>query len=144
MDILGIPRIRENKDLVRNRYGIFLLLDFCKGNNFFILNERLDGDKHGNYAYKNVSVVDYCICNARFVNIFVTLKVLEFSKLFSDVHCPLSICLNVKTNCLANTTESSQKGTERVNKWDNEKFLNFQSSINQDDLNKTIVQLVRA
>ena len=91
-------------------------------------------------------MVDNCICNARFVNIFVTLKVLEFSKLFSDVHCPLSICLNVKTNCLANTTESSQKCTERVNtgKWDNEKLLSFQSNINQDDLNKTIVQLVRA
>jgi hypothetical protein len=131
--------------LVKNRYGT-LLLDLCKGNNFFILNARLDGDKHGNYTCKNASVVDYCICIARFVNIFVTLKVLEFSKLFPDVHCPLSICLNGKTNCLANTTESSQKCTERVNtgKWDNEKLLNFQSNINQDDLNKTIVQLVRA
>jgi hypothetical protein len=129
--------------LVKNRYGT-LLLDLCKGNNFFILNARLDGDKHGNYTCKNASVVDYCICNARFVNVFVTLKVLEFSKLFSDVHCPLSICLNFKTNFLANTTENSQKCTERVNKWDNEKFLNFQSNINQDDLNKTIVQLVRA
>jgi hypothetical protein len=86
-------------------------------------------------------VVDYCICNARVVNIFVTLKVLEFSKLFSDVHCPLSICLNVKTNCLDNTTESSQKGTERVNKWDNEKLLNFQSNINQDDLNRLLYNL---
>ena len=102
------------------------------------------GDKHGNYTCINASVVDYCICNARFVNIFVTLKVLEFSKLFSDVHCPLSICLNVKRNCLANTTESSQKATEKVKRWDNEKLLSFQSSINQDDLNKTIVQLVRA
>jgi hypothetical protein len=46
-----------------------LLLDLCKGNNFFILNARLDGDKHGNYTCKNVSVVDYCICNASFVNI---------------------------------------------------------------------------
>jgi hypothetical protein len=89
-------------------------------------------------------VVDYCICNASFVNIFVTLKVLEFSKLFSDVHCPLSICLNVKVNCLANTTESSQMATEKVKRWDNEKLLSFQSNINQDDLNKTIVQLVRA
>ena len=87
LDILGIPRIRENKDLVKNRYGT-LLLEFCKGNNFFILNGRLDGDKHGNYTCKNVSVVDYCICNASFVNIFVTLKVLEFLKLFSDVYCP--------------------------------------------------------
>lgn len=69
LDILRIPRVRENKDL----YGI-LLLDFCKGNDSFILNGRLDGDKHGNYTCKNVSVVVYCICNASFVNRFLTLK----------------------------------------------------------------------
>lgn len=65
----------------------------------------------------------------------------EFSKLFSAVHCPLSICLNVKKNCLANTTESSKKGTEKVKRWDNEKLLNFQSNINQDDLNRLLCNL---
>ena len=74
LDILRIPRVRENKDLFRNRYGV-LLLDFCKGNNFFILNGRLDGNKYGNYTCKNVSVVGYCICNASFVNRFLTLNV---------------------------------------------------------------------
>ena len=65
-------------------------------------NKDIYGDKHGNCTCKNASVVDYCICNGSFVNRFFTiLNVLEFSKLFSDVHCPLSIYVNVKQYVLS-------------------------------------------
>ena len=40
LDIFGIPRRRTSKDKGKNRYGNFLL-DFCKGNNVFIMNGRL-------------------------------------------------------------------------------------------------------
>jgi hypothetical protein len=60
----------------------------------FILNGRLNGDKDGNCTYKGTSVVDYCISNVHFLNKFHCLKVLEFSSLLSDVHCPLSITLH--------------------------------------------------
>jgi hypothetical protein len=46
----------KNKDLGKNRHGA-LLLDFCKGNNMFILNGRLNGDKDGNFTCKGTSVV---------------------------------------------------------------------------------------
>jgi hypothetical protein len=44
LDLLDISRERKNKDLGKNRHGA-LLLDFYKGNNMFILNGRLNGDK---------------------------------------------------------------------------------------------------
>jgi hypothetical protein len=65
----------KNKDLGKNRHGA-LLLDFCKGNNMFILNGRLNGDKDGNFTCKGTNVVDYCISN---LNKFHCLKVSEFS-----------------------------------------------------------------
>jgi hypothetical protein len=37
LDIFGIPCRRTSKDKGKNRYGNFLL-DFCKGNNVFIMN----------------------------------------------------------------------------------------------------------
>jgi hypothetical protein len=44
LDLLESPRERKIKDLGKNRHGA-LLLDCCKGNNMFILNGRLSGDK---------------------------------------------------------------------------------------------------
>jgi hypothetical protein len=53
LDLLEIQRERKNKDLGKNRHGA-LLLDFCKGNNMFILNGRLNGDKDGNCTCKGI------------------------------------------------------------------------------------------
>ena len=62
LDIFGIPRRRTSKDKGKIRYGNFLL-DFCKGNNVFIMNGRLGKDQMGNLTCRNASVVDYCWSN---------------------------------------------------------------------------------
>ena len=92
LDLLNIPRKRVSKDRGKNKFGK-LLLEFCKENNFFILNGRLTGDENGNFTCKGSSVVDYCICNVQFLEHFCSLNVIDFCKLFSDAHSPLSLSL---------------------------------------------------
>jgi hypothetical protein len=73
VDLLDIPRERKNKDLGKNRHGA-LLLDFCKGNNVFILNGRLNGDKDENFTCKGTGVVDYFISNVH-VSLFKSFRI---------------------------------------------------------------------
>ena len=48
-------------DKRKNNFGN-VLLEFCKCNNMFICNGRVDQDKgHGKLTSKNASVVDYVI-----------------------------------------------------------------------------------
>jgi hypothetical protein len=83
----------------------------------FILNGRLNGDKDGNCTCKGTNVVDYCISNVHFLNKFHRLKVLEFSSLLSDVHCPLSITLHgnvLLDDSCQNTSGHAQENVKKV------------------------------
>ncbi|CAG2190917.1 unnamed protein product [Mytilus edulis] len=60
LDEKNLPRKRNNEDKCKNRFGN-QLLDFCKGNNLFIMNGRTTKDRDGNLTCRNASVVDYCI-----------------------------------------------------------------------------------
>ena len=84
LDIIG-------KDKGKNWYGNFLL-DFCKGNNVFIMNGRLGKDQIGNLTCRNTSVVDYCLSNVHFLERLVDLEILHFSTLFFG--CPYTIYFN--------------------------------------------------
>ena len=86
---------------------------------FFILNGRLNGDVEGKLTSKGASVVDYCLCNVNILSNFVRLNVLEFSKLYSDAHSPISVSIKVneKTNNAAESRNQSNK-EEVMNKWD--------------------------
>lgn len=110
----SLPRKRNSRDKTRNNFGK-LLLDFCKSNDFFILNGRLNGDVEG--KCKGVSVVDYCLCNVNILSNFIRLDVLEFSKLYSDAHSPISVSIKVKekTNNAAESCNQSNK-EEVINK----------------------------
>ena len=46
LDMNSLPRKRNSRDKTGNNFGK-LLLDFCKSNDFFILNGRLNGDVEG-------------------------------------------------------------------------------------------------
>lgn len=95
--------VRNNMDIVKNNYGN-QLLEFCKNNNLFILNGRVNGDKVGMLTCKQTSVVDYCISSVDFLPFIYFLHVLDFSSLYSDVHCPIS--LSLKSIAATNDTES--------------------------------------
>ena len=45
-------------DKTKNRFGN-QLLDFCKSNNVFVMNGRLQNDHEGNLTCRNASLVDY-------------------------------------------------------------------------------------
>lgn len=103
LDNLNFPRIRSNKDLKKNNFGNNLL-HFCKNNNLFILNGRVGNDKGvGDYTTCNSTVIDYFIGNVDFLNIVENFCILEFTKLYSDVHCPLTC--NITCNILLNDTD---------------------------------------
>ena len=111
-----------------------------------ILNGRLNGDKDGNFTCKDRSVVVYCISNVYFLSQFHCLKVLEFSNLLSDGHCPLSTTLHgnaLLDDSFRNTSEHLQENVEKVKNWDREKLFHFQKNINQERINNLIIELSR-
>jgi len=89
---LNIQRVRNSPDNVVNGYGR-KFLEFCKNNQMFILNGRIGKDKIGRPTSRNLSVVDYIISTAYFLKNVNDFEVLDFSKLFSDVHSPLHLSL---------------------------------------------------
>ena len=94
LEELGIPLRRANEDKVINQY-VRKLLDFCKYNDVFILNGRIGEDKDiGKFTCTNVGVVDYIIASPEYLKHITNFQVLKFSKLLSDVHCPISIFLD--------------------------------------------------
>ena len=83
-----------------------LLLEFCKYNNMFICNGRMCNDKGvGKFTSKDASVVDYVIGSISFLKLVRHFSVLDASKLFSDIHTPLSL----KVTCAKKPNEVTQK-----------------------------------
>eukprot|EP00745_Piridium_sociabile_P007540 TRINITY_DN14980_c0_g1_i9.p1 TRINITY_DN14980_c0_g1~~TRINITY_DN14980_c0_g1_i9.p1 ORF type:complete len:145 (-),score=16.86 TRINITY_DN14980_c0_g1_i9:372-761(-) len=78
-------------------YG-FKMIDFCKTVNAVILNGCCGSDAGiGKCTCKDVSVVDYAIVSPDLITSVDDFKVLEFCELFSDVHCPIALKLNVNS-----------------------------------------------
>ncbi|CAC5393973.1 unnamed protein product [Mytilus coruscus] len=120
LDEFGIPRLRNSIDTVVNGYGR-KCIDFCKNNKMFILNGRMEKNRTGNPTSRHSSVIDYVLSSSQFLY-KSKFEVLQFCKLFSDVHYPLSLQLytndETKDNLL---TKTFCCGDEKVNKWKNEK-----------------------
>ena len=91
----NIPISRNNADKNVNTYGK-AFIDFCKNNDLFILNGRIGSD----YIYpkltcKDRSTVDYFLSSATIFDKITNFEVQEFSDLFSDAHCAISLGLSV-------------------------------------------------
>ena len=66
------------------------MLDICKNNNLFLVNGRIGCDKAvGNYTFRNISVLDYCIVSLNMLEFYQDFEVVETDPLFSDGHCLL-------------------------------------------------------
>ena len=75
---------RNSKGKIKDRYGRFLL-NFCKGNNMFILNGRAGYDKNiGKFTCRNAteSVVDCSICSPGVLQLFCEFDILKTGKLY--------------------------------------------------------------
>ena len=111
----------ESEDPIKNGYGK-KLLDFCKGNNLFIVNGRIGDDRNkGRLTCKNASIVDYCISSVCLLKYFSNFAVLDFSHFYSDVHCPLEISMSC--SAFENAFENNENinlytHSEKIHKWD--------------------------
>ena len=120
-DFYNVPISRVNTDDIVNTYGRHLL-ELCKNNNLYILNGRLDYDQvKPKTTCKDRSTVDYFLSsvdNFAFINDF---SILEFSDLYSAVHCPLTLILNTESSINLNRSEDTQIPSEpkaKVRNWD--------------------------
>jgi hypothetical protein len=101
-----------------------------------IVNGRIGGDKNiGKLTCKNSSIVDYVISSVDFLKCIVDMDVLEFSKLYSDVHSPIS--LSIKFKPLAepcepgvHEDENTVNSTEKPRKWNDSLKLDFLNNLN--------------
>jgi hypothetical protein len=84
-----IININIDKIWVKNRSGNNLL-EICKAKSSFIVNGHFGDDKieSRKLTCKNSSVVDYCICTCSFLQFVYNFRVLDFCRLYSDVHSP--------------------------------------------------------
>ena len=90
----ALPK-RISQDLATNNY-CFRLLDFCKTVDVAIVNGRAGSDTNiGKCTCKNVSVVDYALVSSDLFPLISDFAVLDFCELYSDVHCPIVLKLNL-------------------------------------------------
>lgn len=76
-------------DKKKNHFGT-LLLKMCQANNLYIMNGRIGQDaKIGKCTTDKCTVIDYTISNGNFFQLVNDFCVLDFCKLYSDVHCPI-------------------------------------------------------
>ena len=139
LDDLDIPRLRNNPDDIVNTYGR-KLISFCKNNNMFVLNGRVGKDKSGKPTSKNNSVVDYAISSAHLLRKVEHFEILEFSKLFSDIHSPVSL----RISCVKpeNNYAVPQENVERIGKWKFEKGVDFNGNLDKNRIEHLLFNLL--
>ena len=136
----NVPLQRCNIDNVVNAYGT-QMIDFCKLSNLCILNGRIGRYKYNSkYTCKDKSVVDYFLCSAPLFSKIENLHVLEFSSLYSDAHCPVSLTLNACKNT-QETKGESQQIQDNIRLWNAEKITTFQDNFNLHDLTEIEAKL---
>lgn len=126
-----VPFNRLKKDKIINNYGN-QMLEFCKLTDLFILNGRIRNSVINlQNTCKDRSTVDYFLSTSKLFGVIEEIDVLEYSNLFSDVHCPISLCLKAKNRQVKNFADESLKSDHVKTKlWDDLKQNHFQSNIN--------------
>ncbi|WAR28630.1 hypothetical protein MAR_014334, partial [Mya arenaria] len=129
-DICDIPITRKCIDQNVNNYGN-QMIEFCKNNNTFILNGRINPDyDNPKLTCKNTSTVDYFISTSDVFQNVIELKILDFCSLLSDVHCPVELKLKSKyTNSPDTQTKANKDSTTKIKYWDQEKSELFSNNI---------------
>lgn len=125
---------RENRDKTTNNFG-YDLIEFCKCNNVFILNGRSGNDKgKGLKTCRDASTVDYFICSPTIFSLVANFDVLEFCKMLSDVHNPISLEMNVNNVPVIQSTVIDRCDTILL--WNPEKSDIFFGNIDSQKLHQ--------
>ena len=140
-DEWNIPLERKNINATLNPYGR-QLIEFCKNNNIFMLNGRLDQDDL-KLTCKNKSTVDYFLSTAHNFENISSFNVMDYC-LLSDAHCPLSIEIKMPGNYTPNAHErTQQQHNPDVKLWDESKRDKFVENIDNDEISKINAMLNR-
>lgn len=128
---MSIPIQRYSKDKSKNNFGN-RLVELCKYHDLFIFNGRVGEDRGvGELTCKASSVVDYVIGSASVLKHVQNFSILEFSKLYSDAHNPLSLCLCFKANATPVIVNCNKNIGEKIKKWDCEKAHSFTQNLDK-------------
>ena len=118
LEKLNIPLIRKSADLTTNNYG-HQLIDFCKNNDLFILNGRLENDTDvPKTTCKDRSLIDYFISSPECIGYICDFQVNEFSSLYSDVHCGVAISLTTRDVSFTQSRDTASEPEQTVRLWD--------------------------
>ena len=136
-EIYDIPLKRKTSDHSTNFYGQ-QMIDFCKYNNIFILNGRMDKDiETPKLTCKDRSTVDYFISTVQNFPLIHDFEILDFSMLFSDAHCPITLSLNILA--YTNATHTHIPNSEpKIKLWDESKSRHFVENIRQSDVDEIL------
>ncbi|XP_060554602.1 uncharacterized protein LOC132715603 [Ruditapes philippinarum] len=143
---VNVKRTRINSDKTSNNYGS-QLLDFLKLNCLYILNGRTNMDIPGKTTCKGTSTVDYFICNSNCFKQIVSLNVLDFCPLMSDVHNPVELKLSFELSKCSVQMEKptiklwdSTKTNEFLNKIDVNEIQNINETLDNFEVNNNFTQ----
>ena len=129
----NVPLKRKSADTSTNAHG-YQMLDFCKSNDLFILNGRFGEDKISpKLTCKDSSTVDYFISSAYNFAHIAALKVFDFSPLYSDAHCPITLHIGKCPQTIPPYKEINACITPKMKMklWDKEKKDLFTQNLNR-------------
>jgi hypothetical protein len=93
--------------------------------------------------FSNASVVDYTICSSEFLKNIVNMSILDFSRLFSDVHSPFRVSINpsqpIREEKTDSTNNRSFKNLQNIKKYE---ILVYFFRINIIELFRKIIEIV--
>ena len=96
-EIFNIIKDRYSLDKKTNNHGI-RLINMCIDYNLLIVNGREGQDAYvGKLTCREASLVDYCIASPVIFPLIEDFYITDFNECFSDVHCPVSVKLIVKS-----------------------------------------------
>ena len=139
----NVPLKRKSADTSTNAYG-YQMLDFCKSNDLVILNGRFGEDKISpKLTCKDSSTVDYFISSAYNFAHTAALKVFDFSPLYSDAHCPITLHIGKCPQTIPPYKEINACITPKMKMklWDKEKKDLFTKNLNRSFIADTDARL---
>ncbi|CAC5394516.1 unnamed protein product [Mytilus coruscus] len=90
---------------------------------------EIGNDKAGKSTNENLSVVYYALSTAYLLKFVENFEILEFSKLYSDIHSPLSLVLGEIRHEFTYQNECDRNISVRIKPWKFEKSLDFKNNI---------------
>ncbi|XP_041350956.1 uncharacterized protein LOC121369940 [Gigantopelta aegis] len=131
---IGIPLQRASQDTSRPNGHGYKLIDLCKNSNLYLVNGRVGEDRGiGQPTCKGSSVIDYAIASFTVLERILKFKVNEFEPLFSDIHNPLTMRLNIHTASGKHHAVINNELTPR--KWNTKEAKHYSENINKETVN---------